>query len=94
MLAAGSPYLGQTLNPSLVYVGISVHMCMLIYVNNCYNDNINIPLEYPAMTVPAFLNQKSGTGKTTLSLNVAYGLAQAGERVLLIDADQQASANA
>ena len=46
------------------------------------------------MTVPAFLNQKGGTGKTTLSLNVAYGLAQAGERVLLIDADQQASANA
>ena len=46
------------------------------------------------MTVLAFLNQKGGTGKTTLSLNVAYGLAQAGERVLLIDADQQASANA
>ena len=33
------------------------------------------------MTVLAFLNQKGGTGKTTLSLNVAYGLAQAGERV-------------
>ena len=44
------------------------------------------------MTVLAFLNQKGGTGKTTLSLNVAYGLAQAGDRVLLIDADQQASA--
>ena len=35
------------------------------------------------MTVLAFLNQKGGTGKTTLSLNVAYGLAQEGERVLL-----------
>ena len=45
------------------------------------------------MTVLAFLNQKGGTGKTTLSLNVAYGLAQADRRVLLIDADQQASAN-
>ena len=45
------------------------------------------------MTILAFLNQKGGTGKTTLSLNVAYGLAQADQRVLLIDADQQASAN-
>ena len=46
------------------------------------------------MTVLAFLNQKGGTGKTTLSLNVAYGLALTEQRVLLIDADQQASANA
>ena len=45
------------------------------------------------MTVLAFLNQKGGTGKTTLSINVAYGLAQSGQRVLLVDADQQASAN-
>ena len=45
------------------------------------------------MTVLAFLNQKGGTGKTTLSLNVAYGLAQSGQRVLLVDADQQASSN-
>lgn len=45
------------------------------------------------MTVLAFLNQKGGTGKTTLSINVAFGLAQAGRRVLLVDADQQASAN-
>ena len=46
------------------------------------------------MTVLAFLNQKGGTGKTTLSLNVAYALAHDNQRVLLIDADQQASANA
>ena len=45
------------------------------------------------MTVLAFLNQKGGTGKTTLALNVSFGLAQEGDRVLLIDADQQASAN-
>lgn len=45
------------------------------------------------MTVLAFLNQKGGTGKTTLSINVAFGLAQAGHSVLLVDADQQASAN-
>ena len=46
------------------------------------------------MTVLAFLNQKGGTGKTTLALNVSFGLARESARVLLIDADQQASANA
>ncbi|MDE0464626.1 MAG: AAA family ATPase [Caldilineaceae bacterium] len=44
------------------------------------------------ITVPAFLSQQVGAGKTTLSLHVAYGLAQADQRVLLIGADQQASA--
>lgn len=40
----------------------------------------------------AFLNQKGGTGKTTLSINVAHGLALAGNRLLLVDADPQGSA--
>lgn len=39
----------------------------------------------------SFLNQKGGVGKTTLSVNVAAALARRGERVLLIDADKQAS---
>jgi len=34
------------------------------------------------MTVLAFLNQKRGTGKTTLSFNVVYGLAQNNQGVL------------
>jgi chromosome partitioning protein len=42
-------------------------------------------------TIIVVANSKGGVGKTTTALNVAYGLADLGRRVLCVDLDPQAS---
>ena len=44
------------------------------------------------LKIIALLNEKGGSGKSTLSINIATALHRRGEKVVLIDADPQGTA--
>lgn len=75
-----APRLGACRMHNLGSCCVSVYLCIHFSV---YNETL----------VTAFLNQKGGVGKSTLATNAAGYLHQIGDRVLLIDADPQATAS-
>jgi chromosome partitioning protein len=48
---------------------------------------------YNKMKVITVTNQKGGTGKTSTTLFMAYGIARQGKKILVIDLDQQADSS-
>lgn len=47
----------------------------------------------PGLRIVSFLHQKGGTGKSTLAVCTAWGLAAQGARVLLLDTDYQGTSS-
>ena len=39
----------------------------------------------------SLINQKGGVGKTTVAVNLASGLSEAGDRIMVVDSDPQGS---
>jgi chromosome partitioning protein len=59
-----------------------------VFTQNFINSDVHFPM---TVTI-ALLNQKGGSGKTTISTNLAHALKLDGLNVLLVDADPQGNA--
>ena len=61
----------------------------------CAHQSVNTSVNpcYALRVIYAILSQKGGAGKTTLAIHLADTLARRGRRVLLVDADEQATAS-
>lgn len=60
------------------------YVLQLYYISNT-NETKIMPCK-----IIAIINQKGGVGKSTIAVNLSYGLYKKGERVLVIDLDPQA----
>jgi len=65
-------------------------MCEQIVFLYCY-IGYNLILNIRSMAIIAILSSKGGVGKTTIATNLASELCARGQKILLVDSDQQGS---
>lgn len=86
-------YLHQKLNNDLEFWGRSSDGAPFFSAQNQSRETNTLDKRGEPMNaqILALVNQKGGTAKTTSTVKLGVGLAQAGKRVLVVDADPQVS---